>query len=213
MICYARYVRLACNLQEFTTFVDVQKFYLGTSKSHQLLLKLKILVCISKSYQLLLKLKSFIGKFNCLTREFRVKLHAKTDTALIAYRFSRKIICTFYLFGGKLKEMKCPSKSTESLTSWVKVFISSFAYMTVDSSTSSVVAQLLRLVWLNFCLPFSGPCSQDFLAFSLSRAKEVFYASSRICSLFQNGENFWLALKNALLVFGSSKVTMVLKTL
>ena len=63
MICYARYVRLACNLQELTTFVDVQKFYLGTSKSYQLLLKLKILVCISKSYQLLLKLKSFIGKF------------------------------------------------------------------------------------------------------------------------------------------------------
>ena len=152
-----------------------------------------------------IEVKKFYRKIHYLTREFRVKLHAKTDTALIAYRFSRKIICTFYLFGGKLKEMKCPSKSTESLTSRVKEFMSSFVYMTVDTGTSSVVAQLLRLVWLNFCLPFSGPCSQDFLAFSLSRAKEVFYASSRICSLFQNGENFWLALKNALLVFGSSK--------
>ena len=45
-----------------------------------------------------------------------------------------------------------------------------------------------RLVWLNFCLPFSRPCSQDFLALSFSRAKEVFYASPRIFSSFQNRE-------------------------
>ena len=50
------------------------------------------------------------------------------------------------------------------------------------------VSLLFRLVWLNFCLPFSGPYSQDFLAFSLSRAKEVFHASPRICSSVQNKE-------------------------
>ena len=50
------------------------------------------------------------------------------------------------------------------------------------------VLLLLRLVWLNFCLPFSGPYSQDFLAFSLSRAKEVFHAPPRICSSIQNKE-------------------------
>ena len=47
---------------------------------------------------------------------------------------------------------------------------------------------LLRFVWLNFGLPFSGPCSQDFLVFSSSRAKEVFYATPRICSSVQNKE-------------------------
>ena len=50
------------------------------------------------------------------------------------------------------------------------------------------VLLLFRLVWLNICLPFSGPYSQDFLAFLLSRAKEVFYASPRICSSVQNKE-------------------------
>ena len=59
--------------------------------------------------------------------------------------------------------------------------------MTVDTGTSSVVAQLLRLVWLNFCLPFSGPCSQDFLAFSLSRAKEVFMPLQEFVVYFKTG--------------------------
>ena len=69
----------------------------------------------------------------------------------------------------------------------LKVFISSSVYVTIDPGTSSVV--VLRFVWLNFGLPFSGPCSQEFLVFSLSRAKGVFYASSpRICSLVENKE-------------------------
>ena len=46
----------------------------------------------------------------------------------------------------------------------------------------------LRLVWFNFCLPFSGRFSQDFLTCSFSRAKEVFYASSRICTSVQKNE-------------------------
>ena len=60
---------------------------------------------------------------------------------------------------------------------------------------------LLRFVWLNFGLPFSGPCSQDFLVFSLSRAKEVFYASSRICSSVQNKEEPPAHYKNAFVCF------------
>ena len=60
--------------------------------------------------------------------------------------------------------------------------------------------------WLNFVLPFSGPCSQDFLVFLLSRAKEVFYASPRICSSVQNKEEPPGHLKKTLLfVFNSSK--------
>ena len=68
----------------------------------------------------------------------------------------------------------------------LKVYISSSVYVTIDPGTFSV--SLLRFVWLNFGLPLSGPYSQEFLVFSLSRAKEVFYASSRICSSVQNKE-------------------------
>ena len=67
---------------------------------------------------------------------------------------------------------------------------------------------LLRLVWLNFCLPFSAPCSQGFFAFSLSRAKEVFHASF-------SPENLWFSSKlgrtsgslwkTRLFIFGSWK--------
>ena len=46
---------------------------------------------------------------------------------------------------------------------------------------------LLRFVWLNFGSPFSGPRSQDFLVFWLSRVKEVL-CPSRICSSVQNKE-------------------------
>ena len=60
----------------------------------------------------------------------------------------------------------------------LKVFISSPVYVTIDPGTSSVVASPFCLVEL--WLAISGPCSQDFLVFSLSRAKDVFNASSRI---------------------------------
>ena len=46
----------------------------------------------------------------------------------------------------KLKEMKCPSESTESLTLRLKVFISSSVYVTIDPGTSSVVASSSCLV-------------------------------------------------------------------
>ena len=69
----------------------------------------------------------------------------------------------------------------------LKVFIYSSVYVTIDPGTSSVIASPFFFL-LNFVLPFSGPCSQDFLVFLLSRAKEVFYASPRICSSTQNKE-------------------------
>ena len=47
-----------------------------------------------------------------------------------------------------LKEMKCSSESTESLTSRLKVFISSSVYMTIDPDTSSVVDSSSCLVEL-----------------------------------------------------------------
>ena len=72
-------------------------------------------------------------------------------------------------------------------TMWsLKVFISSSVYVTIDPGTSSIVASPFCL--FEFGLPFSGLCSQDFLVFSLSLAKGVFYTSPRICSLVQNKE-------------------------
>ena len=57
----------------------------------------------------------------------------------------------------KLKEMKCSSESTESLTSRFKVCISSSVYVTIDHGTSSVVASsscsvelLLAIFWAVF---------------------------------------------------------------
>ena len=75
----------------------------------------------------------------------------------------------------KLKEIKCPSQSTESLKSRWKVFISSSVYMTIDPGTSSVVATLSCLV--EFLLAIFWAVLTWF-----SR----FYASPGICSLFRN---------------------------
>ena len=94
----------------------------------------------------------------------------------------------------KLKEIKCPSKSTESLKSRWKVFIPFSVYMTIDLGTSSAVASCL--VWLNFFLPFSGPCSQDFLAFMPLQEFVVH---------FKTGKNLWLTLQNAFVRFSLFK--------
>ena len=79
-----------------------------------------------------------------------------------------------------------------------KVFISSSVYVTIDPGTSSVVASPSCLVELN--LPFSGPCSQDFLAFSLSPLQEFVVQ-------FKTRKNLRVTLKKKtlLFVFGSSK--------
>ena len=76
-----------------------------------------------------------------------------------------------------------------------------------QSTLSLFLLSLLRLVWLNFGLPFYGPRSQDFLAFSFSREKEVFFnASLRICCSFQNREEPLAHFDKTLsIVFGSSK--------
>ena len=83
--------------------------------------------------------------------------------------------------------MRCPSESTENLTSWLKVFVSSSVYMTIDPGTSSVVASsscsvelLLDIFWAVFT-GFSR-----FLVVVCERS--FFYASPRICSSFQNRE-------------------------
>ena len=48
--------------------------------------------------------------------------------------------------------MKCPSESTDSLTSRLKVFISSSVYMTIDPGTSSVAAYSSYLVELSLAI-------------------------------------------------------------
>ena len=86
----------------------------------------------------------------------------------------------------------------------LKVFISSSVYVTIDPGTSSVVASPFCFVEL--WLAIFWPCSQDFLVFSLSRAKEVFYASPRICSSVQNKEEPPVHFKKSFfLVFNCSK--------
>ena len=89
----------------------------------------------------------------------------------------------------------------------LKVFISSSVYVTLDPGPSSVVASpscLVELLLAIFCALFAGVFF--FFAFSLSRTKEVFYASSRTCSLAQSKEepsgSLW---KTLLFVFGSWK--------
>ena len=84
----------------------------------------------------------------------------------------------------KLKEIKCPSESTDSLTSRLKVFISSSVYMTIDPGTSSVAAYSSYLVELSlaiFWALFAG--FSRFLVFASERG---FYASPRIFGSFQN---------------------------
>ena len=105
----------------------------------------------------------------------------------------RKIIYTFYLFWWQNWKKWGSSKSTESLTSRLKIFIFSSVYMTIDPGTSSAVASCL--VWLNFCLPFSGLFSQDFLAFMPLQEFVVH---------FETGKNLWLTFKTLFFVFGSS---------
>ena len=105
------------------------------------------------------------------------------------------------LLVAKLKEIKCPSTSTESLTSRWKVFISSSVYMTIDSGTSSVLATLSCLVehlHAIFWTVFTGFSS--------------FYASLRICSSFRNREEPLTHFQKRFFLFlALQKLTMVFK--
>ena len=102
------------------------------------------------------------------------------------------MIYTFYLFGSKTERNEVAKR---------------------QSTLALLPLSLIRFVWLNFGLPFSGLCSQDFFVFSFSRAKEVFYASPRICSSVQNKEEPPAHFKKRFCLFLTlQKVTMVLKT-
>ena len=82
------------------------------------------------------------------------------------------------------------SKSTESLTSRLKIFIFSSVYMTIDPGTSSVVASLSCLVELLLAIFWAV-----FTGFSR------FYASPRICSSFRNRKEPMAHFKNAFFWF------------
>ena len=89
----------------------------------------------------------------------------------------------------------------ENLTSWLKVFISSSVYMTIDPGTSSVVASsscsvelLLDIFWAVFTGSF----------FSLSRCRvrrSFFMPLQEFVVHFKTGKNLWLTLKNAFVRF------------
>ena len=104
----------------------------------------------------------------------------------------------------KQKEIKCPSESTESLTSRWKVFIFSSVYRIIDPGTSSVVASsccLVELLLAIFWAVFTG-----FSCFLDVAGERGFYAFLNNCGSFQNGEKpFGSLWKTLLFVFGSSK--------
>ena len=83
--------------------------------------------------------------------------------------------------------------------STLKVFISSPVYVTIDPGAYSVVASPFCLVEL--WLAIFWAVFTRFSCLSLSRAKEVFYVSSRICSSVQNKEEPPAHYKNAFVSF------------
>ena len=90
------------------------------------------------------------------------------------YKLHTKQLTPFTSLVAKLKEIVCKQKHWKFKIA-MKVFISSFVYMTIDPGTSSVVASLCCLVELFLAIFWAV-----FTGFSR------FYASLRICSLFRN---------------------------
>ena len=92
----------------------------------------------------------------------------------------------------------------------LKVFISSFVYVTIDPGTSSFVASPFCLVelWLAvFWAVFTGVS-----CFFVVASERGFYASTRICSSVQNKEEPPAHFKKRSCLFLSlQRVTMVLK--
>ena len=109
----------------------------------------------------------------------------------------RKKIYTFYLFGGKTERNKVSEQKHWKFKMAMKGIY--FFFCVYDNPTVALLPlSLLSLVWLNFSLPFSWPCSQDFLAFMPLQEFVVY---------FETGKNLWLTFKNGFFfVFGSSKV-------
>ena len=94
----------------------------------------------------------------------------------------------------KLEETKCPGERTESLTSRLKVFISSSVYMTtVIASSSCSVKLLLAISWAVFT-GFSR-----FLVLVSERG--FFIPLQEFVVRFKTGKNLWLTLKNAFVRF------------
>ena len=98
-------------------------------------------------------------------------------------RSRRKIICTFCIFGGKTKRNEVTKRKHWKFNIAIQGIY--FFFCIYDNRPWHVFRcrSFVLFGWI-----FSGPRSQDFLAFSLSLAKEVFYPSPRICSSFQNRE-------------------------
>ena len=103
--------------------------------------------------------------------------------------------------------MKCPSESSESLTSRLKVFISFSVYVTIDPVTFSVVASSTCLVELWLAILWAA-----FTGFS----RFLVFASERgfLCLSFQNREEPLAHFEKRFCLFlALQKVKMVLKTL
>ena len=104
----------------------------------------------------------------------------------------------------KLKEMKCSIESTESLTSRLKVVISSSVYMTINPRASSFVASsscLVELLLVIFWAVFTGFSR----LFVVANKRGFFMPLQEFVVHFKTGKNLWLNLKTLLFVFGSSK--------
>ena len=102
------------------------------------------------------------------------------------FKFSSVLYFSKYHDSGRLQAAYSFSCFQGPCRLWRYLFLLLYMW---QSTLALPPLSLLRFVWLNFGLPFSGPCSQDFLVFSLSRAKEVFYASLRICKGFGITQN------------------------
>ena len=127
------------------------------------------------------------------------------------FKFSSVLYFSKYHDSGRLQEAYSFSCFQGPCRLWRYLFLLLYMW---QSTLALPALSLLRFVWLNFGLPFSGSCSQDFLVFSLPRGKEVFYASPRICSSVQNKDEPPAHFKKRSCSFLTlQKVTMVLKTM
>ena len=83
--------------------------------------------------------------------------------------------------------MKCPSESTESLTSRLKVFIFSSVYLTINPGTSSVEASRSCLVELSLAI------------------LGVVYTGSVKLSCYRKRKRFYMPLQELVVHFKSEK--------
>ena len=106
----------------------------------------------------------------------------------------RKIIYTFTTLVAKLKEMKCPSESTKSLTSLLKVLIYFFLYIYDNRPWHFFRCPFFVLFGCTFACHFLSRI------FSPSRPRErkrFFMPLQEFEFYFKTGKNLWFALKNA----------------